>query len=195
MAPDLFRKHWGFASIAAAPLTLMAAVPALAQEINSASFAVAAPLAIAAGAGAFAVLAMAVVRTMLSDGKAARLRAAEQIAGLRALVDEYEALLSGTREVTILWTQNSGGAAKLLGQAASVLPIGRQPESVLNFQTWLKPDDADRLARLLENLRVHGHVFAVSLNALDGRLIRANGWVLGGGVAMRLRPAFLQPSA
>lgn len=195
MAPDQFRKHWGFASIAAAPLTLMMAVPALAQDTNSASFAGAAPLAIAAGAGAFALLAMAMVRTMLSDGKAARLKAAEQIAGLRALVDEYEALLSGTREVTILWTQNSGGAAKLLGQASAVLPIGRQPESVLNFHDWLEPDDADRLARLLEDLRVHGHVFAVSLNALDGRLIRANGWVLGGGVAMRLRPAFLQPGA
>lgn len=195
MAPDHFRKHWGFAVIAAAPLTLMTAVPAFAQDINSASFAGAAPLAIAAGAGAFALLAMAAVRTMQSSGKLARIRAAEQIAGLRALVDEYEALLSGTREVTILWTQNSGGAPKLLGQAAAVLPLGKQPEAVLQFHGWLRGEDADRLARLLEDLRVHGHTFAVSLTALDGRLIRANGWVLGGGVAMRLRPAFLQPSA
>ena len=156
MAPDRFRKHWGFATLCAAPLTLMTAVPALAQGIQAASFAGAAPLAIAVGAGGFALLAMAVVRTMLKDGKVARHKAAEQIAGLRALVDEYEALLSGTREVTVLWTENGGsnGAPKLLGQAASVLPIGRQPESVLNFHTWLKPDDADRLARLLEDLRV-----------------------------------------
>jgi signal transduction histidine kinase len=195
MAPDRFRKHWGFATTAAAPLTLLTAVPALAQGTQTASFAGAAPLAIAVGAGGFALLAMAVVRTMLADGKAARLKAAEQIAGLRALVDEYEALLSGTREVTVLWTENSGGTPKLLGQAASVLPVGRQPQSVLNFQSWLAGADADRLARLLEDLRVHGHAFGVSLNALDGRLIRANGWVLGGGAAMRLRPAFLQPSA
>src|SRR5688572_15522178 len=100
MAPDRFRKHWGFATTAAAPLTLLTAVPALAQGTQTASFAGAAPLAIAVGAGGFALLAMAVVRTMLADGKAARLKAAEQIAGLRALVDEYEALLSGTREVT-----------------------------------------------------------------------------------------------
>jgi signal transduction histidine kinase len=195
MAPDRFRKHWGFALAGAAPLTLMTAAPALAQGIQTTSFAGAAPLAIAVGAGCFALLAMAVVRTMLSDGKAARRRASEQIAGLRALVDEYEALLSGTREVTVLWTENGNGAPKLLGQAASVLPIGRQPESVLNFQSWLKDGDADRLARLLEDLRVHGHAFGISLNALDGRVIRANGWVLGGGAAMRLRPAFLQPSA
>lgn len=194
MAPDRFRKHWGFALAGAAPLTLMTAVPALAQGVQTASFAGAAPLAIAVGAGGFALLAMAVIRTMLADGKVARVKAAEQISGLRALVDEYEALLSGTREVTVLWTENGGGAPKLLGQAASVLPVGRQPESVLNFHSWLKPDDADRLARLLEDLRVEGHAFAVSLNALDSRLIRANGWVLGGGAALRLRPAFLQPA-
>jgi len=193
MAPDHFRKHWGFALLATAPLTLLTAVPALAQGTQAASFAGAAPLAIAAGAGAFALVAMAVIRTTLVDGKAARRKAAEQIAGLRALVDEYEALLSGTREVTVLWTDEN--APKLLGQAASVLPVGRQPESVLNFQSWLIGADADRLARLLEDLRVYGHAFTVSLTALDGRLIRANGWVLGGGTAMRLRPAYLQPGA
>ena len=193
MAPDHFRKHWGFALLATAPLTLLTAVPALAQDTQAASFAGAAPLAIAAGAGAFALLAMAVIRTTLADGKLARRKAAEQVAGLRALVDEYEALLSGTREVTVLWAGDS--APKLLGQAAAVLPIGRQPESVLNFQSWLTGADAERLARLTEDLRVYGHAFTVSLTTLDGRVIRANGWVLGGGAAMRLRPAFLQPGS
>jgi signal transduction histidine kinase len=195
MAPDHFRKHWGFAVLAASPLTLMTAAPAVAQGVTSASFAGSAPLAVAVGAGAFALLAMGVVRTMLVDGKAARRRAGEQIAGLRALVDEYEALLSGSREVTVLWTENTDGAPKLLGQSAAVLPIGRHPESVLSFTSWLNANDAERLARLLEDLRVHGHAFAVSLTTLDGRLIRANGWVLGGGAAMRLRPAFLQPGS
>ena len=89
MAPDRFRKHWGFASLAAAPLTLMTAVPALAQGLNAASFVGAAPLAITVGAGGFAQLAMAVVGTMLREGKAARQRAASQIAGLRAMVVDY----------------------------------------------------------------------------------------------------------
>ena len=121
MAPDRFRKHRGFALLAAAPLTLMTAVPALAQGINAASFVGAAPLAITVGAGAFALLAMAVVRTMLKDGKAARQRAASQIAGLRALVDEYEALLSGTREVTVLWTENNSGAPNNTGRSSSAI--------------------------------------------------------------------------
>lgn len=193
MAPDHFRKHWGFATLAAAPLTVLTAVPALAQGTSTASFAGAAPLAVAIGAGAFAILAMISVRRILSQARIARYKSAEQVAGLRALVDEYEALLSGTREVTVLWTDT--GAPKLLGQAAAILPIGRQPESVLNLQSWLTDADAERLARLLEDLRVHGHAFAASLTTLDDRLIRANGWVHGSGTAMRLRPAFLQPGA
>lgn len=195
MAPDHFRKHWGFALLAAAPLTLMTAVPALAQAANPAALGGAAPLAVAIGAGAFGVLALAIMRTMRSDTKVNRQRAHDQIAGLRALVDEYEALLSGAREVTILWTESSEGAPRLLGQAASVLPMGRRPESVLNFASWLNANDAEKLARQLEDLRVHGHAFAMSVTALDGRLVRANGWVLGGGAALRLRPAFLQPGA
>lgn len=195
MAPDGFRKHWGFAALAAAPLTLTTSVPALAQAATSATLIGAAPLAIAVGAGGFALIAVVAVRTVLKEGKAARVRAAEQIAGLRALVDEYEALLSGSRELTVLWTQNSDGSPRLLGQAAAVLPLGRQPESVLNFGSWLMPADADRLAWAIEDLRVQGHSFALSLTALDGRVMRANGWVLGGGAALRLRPAFVQPKA
>lgn len=195
MAPDRFRKHWGFRGLAAAPMTLATAVPALAQSPTTATLAGAAPLAIAVGAGAFALLAMAVLRTMQADGKKARRKAAEQVAGLRALVDEYEALLSGTREVTVLWTENDGGAPKFLGQTSAVVPTGRQPESILNFHSWLANYDAEQLGQSLEALRVHGQAFSASLTAIDGRLIRANGWVLGGGVALRLRPAFLQPSA
>ena len=195
MAPGHFRRRWGFVALVSAPLTLISAVPALAQGASTNTLAGAAPLAVAVGAAGFALVAMALVRRMLADSKTARRQSNDQIAGLRALVDEYEALLSGTREVTVLWTGNNGGDVKFLGQAAAVLPPGRQPESVLNFSSWLRPDDADRLAGLLETLRVQGHAFAASLKALDGRVIRANGWVLGGGVALRLRPAFMQPDA
>ncbi|ODT81461.1 MAG: hypothetical protein ABS76_11490 [Pelagibacterium sp. SCN 64-44] len=171
----------------------MTAAPALAQADGTLGLAGSAPLAIAVGAGAFALIAMALVRATKLDSHTARRRAAEQISGLRALVDEYEALLSGTRELTVLWTDNSGGAPKLLGQPGAVLPLGRQAQSVLTLSSWLPIAEADHLARLIEDLRVHGHAFAISLRTLEGRLIRANGWVLGGGAAMRLRPAFNEP--
>ena len=191
MAPDLFRKQLGFASLVAAPLTLITAVPALAQGLVPANLGGIAPFAVALGAGGFALLSMGLVRTLLTDGKAARRRAAEQIADLRALVDEYENLIAGTRELTVLW--QSHDAPRILGQAASVLPPGRQPQSVLNFHTWLGAAETNRLTTLVEELRMHGHAFATSLDTLDGRLVRANGWVMGGAVALRLRPAYSQP--
>jgi signal transduction histidine kinase len=194
MAPDHFRKHWGFACAVSVPATVLTTLPVLAQGTNPATMMGTAPLAIAAGAGGFALLAMAVVRTMLRDGKAERRRAAEQISGLRALLDEYEALLSGTREVTVLWSQD-GTAPKLLGQASAILPPGRQPESLLNLESWLSPAAANRLAQLIEDLRVHGHAFSSGIEARDGRQLQASGWVLGGGAAMRLRPALVQSSA
>jgi signal transduction histidine kinase len=192
MTPDHFRKQLGFATLVAAPLTLVTAVPALAQGLVPANLGGIAPFAVAIGAGGFALLSMALVRTLLTDSRAARRRAAEQIADLRALVDEYENLISGSRELTVLW-QGHGGP-RILGQAAAVLPPGRQPQSVLNFHTWLGAAETNRLTGLVEDLRMHGHAFATSLDTLDGRLVRANGWVMGGAVALRLRPAHSQPN-
>ncbi|WP_297110956.1 ATP-binding protein [uncultured Devosia sp.] len=191
MTPDHFRKQLGFAGLCAAPLTLISAVPALAQGLVPANLGGIAPFAVAVGAGGFALLSMALVRTLLVDSRAARRRAAEQIAELRALVDEYENLIAGTRELTVLWQGHE--APRILGQAAAVLPAGRQPQSVLNFRSWLGAAETNRLTSLVEDLRLHGHAFVTSLDTQDGRLVRAHGWVMGGAVALRLRPAYAQP--
>lgn len=191
MAPDLFRKHWGFATLAATPLTLMSAVPASAQGVLPVSMSGVAPIAVALGAGGFALLSMAVLRTLLVDNKATRRRAAEQVAALRAMVDEYENLVAGSHELTVLWTGQD--APRFLGHAASVLPQGREPKSVLNLHSWLGAAESNRMAALVEDLRMHGRAFSTSLVTLDKRLVRATGWVTGGAVALRLRPAFEQP--
>ena len=191
MGPEKIRIRWGFGGAVSAA-TLLGASPALAQGLNANMVVGAAPFAIALGAGGFALLAMALLRRMLRDNKASRARATEQIAHLRALVDEYEALLSGTREITVLWTGNAEGP-RFLGQSAVILPPSRRPEAVLDFPVWLPDDEADRLARALEQLRVEGRGFDLSLSDLHGRLVRASGWVLGSGTALRLRPAFAQP--
>lgn len=193
MAPDRLRKRWGFAGIASAPLTLMMAVPAFAQSASVAHLGGIVPVALVVGAGGFALVAVTLLRTLLRDGRLAQRKARAQIAELRALVDDYENLIGGSRELTVIWPEQPGLPARLLGQAAAVLPPGRQPQSVLNFDTWLSGSEADRLASLVERLRVEGRAFSASVNALDGRLVRATGWLAGGGAALRLRPAFSQP--
>ncbi|WDR02096.1 hypothetical protein PSQ19_15695 [Devosia algicola] len=194
MAPEKFRKRWGFAGVAAAPLTLLSAVPALAQGVSASAMAGSAPIAIAVGAGGFALLAMLIVRSLKAQSKIDRERASDQISSLRALLDIYEALMSGTQEVTVLWAENTE-APRFLGQISAILPVGRKPESLMNFDSWLTGTSAEALANHVSQLRVNGHGFAISLQARDGRLIRANGWVLGDAAAMRLRPAFSQTDA
>ncbi|MGV3573992.1 MAG: ATP-binding protein [Devosia sp.] len=171
----------------------MTAVPAFAQGASTANLGGIVPVAVVLGAGGFALFAVSALRKLSRDGRKAQRQAQEQIADLRALVDDYENLIGGSRELTIIWPEQPGMAPRLLGQAASVLPPGRQPQSVLNFDTWLSGSEAENLARLVEQLRVEGRPFSASVKALDGRLIRATGWLAGGGAALRLRPAFAQP--
>ena len=169
---------------------LTMATPALAQGLSGAGLAGAMPIAIAVGAASFALIAALLFRRTVKDAKAARTLAGTQIASLRALVDEYEALLAGVPEITVLWAEH-GAAPRFLGQAAAILPAGRRPEAVLDFATWLAPAESRRLAAALEALRVDGHGFDIRIEARDGRVVRAMGWVLGGGTVLRLRPALL----
>lgn len=188
MAPDWVRNGWGFAASCSSLVTLLSASPALAQGITTGNVMGAAPVAIALGAGAFALIAVALVRRILKDNRAAQRRSGEQVAALRARVDEYEALLSGSREIIVLWT-SPGEGPRFLGQASALLPPGRRAEAVLDFSSWLGDADADRLAQAIEALRVGGRGFQIALTATDGRAVRASGSLLGDGAALRLRPA------
>jgi signal transduction histidine kinase len=191
MRPDGFRRRLGFALCGAASLTLLTAAPSLSQGLASSSMMGATPLAIAVGAGAFALLATAVVRRIIRDGKLAQQRSAEQVASLRALVDDYEALLSGTGEITVVWAGRT--PPRFFGPASSILPAGRRPEAVLDFASWLTPADAETMAKRLADLRAGGQGFDLLFTARDGRQVRAMGWALGARVALRVRPTLYQP--
>jgi signal transduction histidine kinase len=191
MAPEAIRIGRGFAGVCVSATTLLTATPSLAQSYNASMLIGAMPLTIALGAGGFALLAMALIRRLVKDGRTARDRANQQIGRLRSLVDEYEAMLSGLPEVMVLWTENAEGP-KFLGQHAVVLPSGRRVEAILDFAAWLPEAEAQTLVAALAALKAEGRGFDLSLRARDGRLMRASGWVLGGGTAMRIRPAFAQ---
>ena len=192
MRPDGFRRRLGFALCGAAPLTLLTAAPAISQGLTSSTLVGAVPLAIALGAGAFALLALTVVRRMIHDGRRAERRAAGQVASLRALVDDYEALLSGGKEITVVWSGKAGGP-KFLGQPGAVLPAGRRPDAILDYRSWLGEADAATMAEAVTALRSRGHSFDLMLMAADGRQMRAMGWPLGSGAALRVHPTLYQP--
>lgn len=191
MRPDGFRRRLGFALCGAATLTLLAAAPALAQGLSSSSLMGAVPLAIAVGAGAFALLAAAILRNFMRDGRTAQRRALGQIASLRALVDDYEALLSSTGEITVVWAGRA--PPRFFGPASSILPSARRADAVLDFASWLNPADAETLAHKVTELRSGGQGFDLLFTSKNGKQMRVMGWALGARVAMRVRPTFYQP--
>ncbi len=192
MGPETFRNVRGFAGCSVGLLALVAASPALAQGLTPATLLSAAPITMAVGAVAFALIAAEVTRRVMRDLGRSRVSAAEQAAGLRARIDEYEGLLSAGRELVVLWADRDD-TPRFLGPASSVLPVGRWAESALNFSEWLDDAEARLLAHAVHDLRQAGRTFEVTLKASDGRMIRAFGTVLGTGAALRLRPASLQP--
>jgi signal transduction histidine kinase len=187
MGPERFRIEGGFAVTAASLVTLLSATPALAQGINASTIMGAAPAAIAIGAGAFAFIATAIVRRMLAEGRRTGLRSAEQVAALRALVDDYETLLSGSREMIVLWTNDPTGP-RVLGQPSAFLPAGRRADAVLDFSSWLTDIDATKLTDALAGLHTGSRPFEIGLSARDGQSVRAIGSLLGNGTVLRLRP-------
>ena len=188
MGPERFRRQLGFAASAAAPLTLMTAAPCLAQGAPGSSIAGNMPLALALGVVAFGILGTVYVRQLIGRSRTAAQQAAEQVASLRAATDDYEALLSGAGEITVLWSGRAG-FAKYLGNATSILPQGRRIESVLDYPSWLGEVDAAKVAALVGRLRNGGESFDCIVTARDGRRMRLSGWALGAGAAMRVRPA------
>ena len=191
MAPETIRIGRGFVGFGASAIAMIAASPAVAQSYSASAVVGAMPLAIALGAGGFALIAMTLIRRLMKEARTTRERANAQIGKLRALVDEYEALLSGMPEVMVLWTENADGP-KFLGQTSVLLPPGRRPEAILDYAAWLGEAEAKEIRAGVETLKAEGRGFDLSLRAKDGRLMRVSGWVLGAGTALRIRPAFAQ---
>jgi signal transduction histidine kinase len=188
MAREGFRRRLRFALATASVTTVGYAGPAMAQGVSGSTLIGAAPLAILAGAAAFGVLGLALIRNVVRDGREAQKRAESQAATLRALVDDYEGLLAGRGEITVVWGNRVGGP-KYLGPASAVLPLGRSIETVLDFPSWLAGNDAAGISEALKQLRASGISFDRLLTTLDGRRVRVSGWALGAGATLRIQPS------
>jgi len=191
MGPGSFRNDWRFAGCSAAALTLATAFPAEASPLTS-TVTTNLPLAIALGAAGFAVLGVIAFRRVVQQSRLANEQANRHIGGLRAQLDEYEALLSGAREVTVLWGER-GAAPRIFGPTTELLPPGKRPEVILDYGVWLDGAAVPALVRAVEALRSRGESFALDLRGRDGRLLRVSGAVLSNGAALRIRPAAVLP--
>lgn len=188
MKPAGFRKLSGFVVLSAAPIALIAASPALAAPVISANMMATAPYAVALGAAGFGLVATMMAARWRREAEAASLTGAERLGEMRAALDEFETLLAGMPEVTILW-KDTGLEPSVLGPVPTLIPGETRNAAVLDFRTWLDADAARELANRLTDLRIEGKVFETSITARDGRVIRCAGRLVGGTAVVRLRPS------
>ncbi|WP_164730614.1 sensor histidine kinase [Pelagibacterium montanilacus] len=172
--------------LATAPVAV--ATPALAAPITSAAMTSLAPYAVALGAGGFGVAATLLAFRWRRRAELAEQRSAGRLGAMRAALDDFETLLSGMPEVTVVW-KDAGIEPSVLGPITSLLPGHSRPESVLDFRSWLEEGPARDLAERLTDLRIEGRVFEISLPTRDGRVVRAAGRLVGGAAVLRLSVA------
>ncbi|HEY8595287.1 MAG TPA: ATP-binding protein [Devosiaceae bacterium] len=186
--PVSYRIEKGLHALLAAPAVLGLPSSAQAASFQSAQLAGTAPTAIALGAVAFGVAATFLAIRYRRQTEEIRKTADSSILELRAALDEFETVLAGMPEVTVIWHE-PGGEPRVFGRIAEVLPLAKQARSVLDLASWLDDADANALARRLAELRVEGKGFDLTVTSRDGRSVRAAGRVLGAAAVLRLRMA------
>jgi signal transduction histidine kinase len=144
-----------------------------------------AALALTLGILCFAVVtAVMLVRTRrrLAATEAA---ARDEIIALRARADRANALLMSEPQVVIAWS-TTDDEPEIIGDPRLVTDI-RAVDRALEFNRWLRSDQASAIAGAVEALRSRGLGFAMTLTTQTSRLIEADGQVIGGRAVLRLR--------
>lgn len=189
MAPHAYRAHLG-RTIPIAVAIFLPAAPAAAQTLLGASpsqLAPIAPYAIAVGAAVFgAVSAWSAWRSRRSRDTAGR-EARRQLRQMRASLDEIEALLSGMREITLIW-HDGATRPRIYGPVDLVIAGEARARDVLNLEAWLTTDSAAALSVALSALRARGAEFDLTVNGPEDVQYRASGRLAAGAPVVRIAP-------
>jgi signal transduction histidine kinase len=145
---------------------------------------------IAALALTLGILCFAVVTAIMLVRTRRRLAATEAAArddaiALRARADRANALLLVEPQVVIAWS-TTDEEPEIIGEPRLVTDRS-DPQSVLDYPSWLDPDQAEVVLSAVEGLRARGAGFAMTLITASDRLIEADGRVVGGRAVLRLR--------
>jgi signal transduction histidine kinase len=139
----------------------------------------------------FGVILFAVVTAIMlvrARARTARLESwsHDEIAKLRDEIDRANALLLSEPQVMVDWLAGSDEPAIDGDPAAVGVPASHR---VLAFGTWLDAGKASAMERAVTALRARGEAFSMTLTALSGHPIEAQGRAVGGRAVLRLKEA------
>src|SRR5262245_34498453 len=100
-------------------------------------------LALTLGIIVFAVVSAIMLVRVRARAALERTEHAAEIHTLRAAASETRALLLSEPQVLVVWPAD-GGEPEIIGDVAQLLPV-QPPERLLDFDTWVGPDDAEAL--------------------------------------------------
>ncbi len=184
-------------ALAATPALSQSQAPAAGQAfalMNTDMIMISLPLIIGAGALAFAGLVIVLLIKFRRMNMQTKKTGQNQIAAMRAKLDEYEAAFACLPEVSVLWTQS--GEPQIFGKPASLGQPDMGLRQFLDFEKWLVPADAAKLNAGIRHLHANGQGFAASARTRSGKQLRAVGETNGGTAILHLRPASsLEPDA
>lgn len=179
--------------------TLLGIAPAAASERSLVDSALAvlshldrqelAGLSVAAGVLGFSVVAA--ILLMRTRMRAARIESSllTQNHALQLEADRFRALLFAEPQVLIAWAAGDD-LPDISGDLALLLPHGSEqyvPQRVLNFGSWLLPEQALAMEHAVDRLREAGEGFRLTLATATGRTVEVMGRAIGGQAIVRIR--------
>jgi signal transduction histidine kinase len=144
-----------------------------------------AALALTLGILCFAVVtAILLVRTRRRLGEV-EASARDQTIAAKVAIDRAYALLLSEPQILIAWAA-AADEPEIVGDTSLVTSPGATA-GMLDFSTWLQPDMAREIERSVDALRARGVSFEMTLTTRAGRIVEAEGHVIGGRAILRLR--------
>ena len=135
-----------------------------------------------------AVLLAAIAATLLSRARRrlaeARAKAADDLVAAKAKADRLNMLLHAERRILVVW-EPAADEPDIIGDPA-LITRRETANDLLDFGNWLDPANARNLDSGVEGLRSYGQRFASALKTRYGRLVEAEGNIVGGRAVLRL---------
>src|SRR6516165_10393897 len=138
-------------------------------------------LALCAAFAAIAATLLSRARRRLAE---ARAKAADDLVAAKAKADRLNMLLRAERRILVVW-EPAADEPDIIGDPA-LITRRETANDLLDFGNWLDPANARNLDSGVEGLRSYGQRFASALKTRYGRLVEAEGTIVGGRAVLRL---------
>ncbi len=134
-----------------------------------------------------ALIAILLLIRIRSQARKKRRAQEAHIAALEEKLAETEFFANASSAIHVIWEGREDAAPRLSGALPGCDGVPAGKSEVLDYESWLHPESADKLATALNALKDWGTPFNLFLQTRAGASLEADGRATGDRVALRLR--------